>query len=166
MSLYNEWKSMAYDIPNDQMAVQFWNEYCDLEKGIYITVLEEGTGKVEGKINDLAKKFKVKTVDFVGFLDGINDSLVTNLDLDEITEETEVAVDVDFEKLYFNMLSAKADWLYTLDQWADILTEEKRKEIKKEYNISRTVVKEDKIGRNEPCPCGSGKKYKKCCGNE
>lgn len=23
---------------------------------------------------------------------------------------------------------------------------------------------EDKIGRNEPCPCGSGKKYKKCCG--
>lgn len=23
-----------------------------------------------------------------------------------------------------------------------------------------------KIGRNEPCPCGSGKKYKKCCGKE
>ena len=23
---------------------------------------------------------------------------------------------------------------------------------------------EQKIGRNEPCPCGSGKKYKKCCG--
>ena len=23
-----------------------------------------------------------------------------------------------------------------------------------------------KIGRNEPCPCGSGKKYKKCCGRE
>ena len=25
-------------------------------------------------------------------------------------------------------------------------------------------IKETKIGRNEPCPCGSGKKYKKCCG--
>jgi SEC-C motif len=23
-----------------------------------------------------------------------------------------------------------------------------------------------KIGRNDPCPCGSGKKYKKCCANE
>jgi SWIM/SEC-C metal-binding protein len=23
---------------------------------------------------------------------------------------------------------------------------------------------EKKVGRNEPCPCGSGKKYKKCCG--
>lgn len=27
-----------------------------------------------------------------------------------------------------------------------------------------TIVKDKKIGRNEPCPCGSGKKYKKCCG--
>ncbi len=26
------------------------------------------------------------------------------------------------------------------------------------------VVKSEKIGRNDPCPCGSGKKYKKCCG--
>ena len=26
------------------------------------------------------------------------------------------------------------------------------------------VRKSKKIGRNEPCPCGSGKKYKKCCG--
>ena len=26
------------------------------------------------------------------------------------------------------------------------------------------VVKKEKIGRNDPCPCGSGKKYKKCCG--
>ena len=31
-------------------------------------------------------------------------------------------------------------------------------------NPPKTVVKEKKVGRNEPCPCGSGKKYKKCCG--
>ena len=28
----------------------------------------------------------------------------------------------------------------------------------------KTIVKGKKIGRNDPCPCGSGKKYKKCCG--
>ena len=28
------------------------------------------------------------------------------------------------------------------------------------------VREEPKIGRNDPCPCGSGKKYKKCCGRE
>ena len=27
-----------------------------------------------------------------------------------------------------------------------------------------TPIQSDKIGRNDPCPCGSGKKYKKCCG--
>ena len=26
------------------------------------------------------------------------------------------------------------------------------------------VVRGEKVGRNDPCPCGSGKKYKKCCG--
>ena len=29
---------------------------------------------------------------------------------------------------------------------------------------SRTIKKGNKIGRNDPCPCGSGKKYKQCCG--
>lgn len=29
---------------------------------------------------------------------------------------------------------------------------------------SKPVIKGQKIGRNDPCPCGSGKKYKKCCG--
>ena len=44
------------------------------------------------------------------------------------------------------------------------LTEERRKELYKESRNSTTVVKGKKIGRNDPCPCGSGKKYKKCCG--
>ena len=30
-------------------------------------------------------------------------------------------------------------------------------------NPSETKVAEKKVGRNEPCPCGSGKKFKKCC---
>ena len=27
-----------------------------------------------------------------------------------------------------------------------------------------SIIKDKEPGRNEPCPCGSGKKYKKCCG--
>ncbi len=39
------------------------------------------------------------------------------------------------------------------------------KELKQEQQGKvETVVKEKEPGRNEPCPCGSGKKYKKCCG--
>ena len=31
-------------------------------------------------------------------------------------------------------------------------------------SVSATVVRKNKVGRNDPCPCGSGKKYKHCCG--
>ncbi|MEW5760915.1 MAG: SEC-C metal-binding domain-containing protein, partial [Candidatus Thermoplasmatota archaeon] len=37
----------------------------------------------------------------------------------------------------------------------DILNENKK--------VPNAYDKKHKIGRNEPCPCGSGKKYKKCC---
>ncbi|WP_353601173.1 SEC-C metal-binding domain-containing protein [Clostridium sp. KNHs214] len=38
------------------------------------------------------------------------------------------------------------------------------KRIKEKERESKTIRKEINIGRNDPCPCGSGKKYKKCCG--
>ena len=33
-----------------------------------------------------------------------------------------------------------------------------------EQRVKTIKLKKPKVGRNEPCPCGSGKKYKKCCG--
>jgi len=32
-----------------------------------------------------------------------------------------------------------------------------------EPQASKPIIKGPKVGRNDPCPCGSGKKYKKCC---
>ena len=102
-------------------------------------------------------------ITFVGFMDGINTSLTNQYEIEEIKEDTVITLDLDMEKLYFNMLEAKADWLYNLPQWESILTDEKIAEITKEYKKSKTIVKDDKVGRNDPCICGSGKKYKKCC---
>ena len=70
----------------------------------------------------------------------------------------------DKELLYKNMVEAKAEWLYTLEEWNPLITEERRAELYKEQKKSNTIVKEKKVGRNDPCPCGSGKKYKFCCG--
>ena len=54
---------------------------------------------------------------------------------------------------------------------AEIRQNIERKEVvkNKSTNDSDTTrkgrtVKKEKIGRNDPCPCGSGKKYKQCCG--
>ena len=100
----------------------------------------------------------------VGFLDGIDDSLKESNNLDEVTEDSEVTIDIDTEKLYMNMVQCNAQWLYTLPQWDAIYTKEKREELYKKEKSSHTIVKPPKVGRNDPCPCGSGKKYKKCCG--
>jgi len=35
-----------------------------------------------------------------------------------------------------------------------------------EQKVKQIRLEQPKVGRNEPCPCGSGKKYKKCCGKE
>ena len=109
-------------------------------------------------------KFEVREVIFMGFLDGINTSLKTANNLEEMTSESAIDLDIDFEALFFNMLKAEAEYLYTLEEWEDVLSTEARIEIVKEFKRSRTVVKEKEPGRNDPCPCGSGKKYKKCCG--
>ena len=46
-----------------------------------------------------------------------------------------------------------------------IFTKEKKEELYKEQKRSTTIVNDaPKIYPNDPCPCGSGKKYKKCCG--
>ena len=83
-----------------------------------------------------------------------------------IKSGSKIELDIDYEKLYFNMLDCKADWLYNLPQWEPILTPERRKEITMEFRSSKMYVKQQEPNRNDPCPCGSGKKYKKCCGKD
>ncbi|HOA42078.1 MAG TPA: SEC-C metal-binding domain-containing protein [Bacillota bacterium] len=61
------------------------------------------------------------------------------------------------------MLQAKADYLYTFEEWNSILSEEKRQESPRHTTDPRPLRRR-KPDRNDPCPCGSGKKYKKCCG--
>ncbi|MBE6053905.1 MAG: hypothetical protein E7212_08325 [Clostridium sartagoforme] len=164
MSLYKQWTDMVVEYVKVKGEQAFWNEYMEIEKSIYKEILSKHTENFTFTIKDLAEK-KNTTAEFImGFVDGINDSLKNQLDLEALTAEEEVTLEVDLEKLYFNMLDAKAEYLYNLPQWEGIFSPEKRKEIQKQYRDSAMIRNENKIGRNDPCPCGSGKKYKKCCG--
>ncbi|GAA0726208.1 SEC-C metal-binding domain-containing protein [Clostridium malenominatum] len=165
MSLYKQWTDMVVDYVKTKGEAAFWSEYSSIEKNIYTQVLAEHNNKIDGTIKDLSEKYNIPTIFFMGFLDGINDSLKTSLDLDTMDENSEIDLVIDFEKLYFNMLDAKADYLYELPQWEAIFSPEKRKEIRNQWKNTKTIVNANKIGRNDPCSCGSGKKYKKCCGN-
>ncbi|CDF58842.1 SEC-C metal-binding domain-containing protein [Thermobrachium celere] len=164
MSLYKKWEALADSKVNAPDYEEFWTDYLKKEQAIYKTILANKQSVVEGKLKDLANEYGVDELTFAAFVSGINTSLINPVDEDSLEEDTHLKLEIDFEKLYYNMLDAKANWLYELPEWDGILTVERRKEIRKEYNRSRIVVNENKVGRNEPCPCGSGKKYKKCCG--
>ncbi len=163
MTLINQWNEFATKQQESENAQQFWNDYFLKEKAMYEKILGRKT-PVSGTVEALAKKFGVDIVLMTGFIDGINDSLKRPIKLEELKEDSSVTLSYDKEKLYYNMVAAKAPWLYELPQWENHLTEEKRKELFKAQKSSKTVVNEQSVGRNEPCPCGSGKKYKKCCG--
>ena len=166
MALLQDWQKIAYNEKADKGQLQrFWNNYFLLEKGIYEKLLTNQDEKVEGTVKELAENYQISIMEMTGFLDGINDSLVEANPIETMEEDTHVNLIFDKEKLYKNMVDAKADWLYELPQWDEIFDAEKKKELYLEQKKSGTIRREGKkIGRNDPCPCGSGKKYKQCCG--
>ncbi len=164
-TLLESWREEAYSNTADKGALQsLWTDYFEKEKNIYAQLLKTPDKEVKGTVKELAEKFGVEIKIMTGFLDGINDSLKKPNPIEEMDEDTKVSLEFDKELLYKNMVAAGADWLYGLPEWNDIFTEEKQKELYKEQKRSTTVVNETKIYPNDPCPCGSGKKYKKCCG--
>lgn len=165
MELLEQWRTTAYSQEADAKALNaLWQKYFELEKAVYEELLEDPKKEVKGTVKELAERYNMELLQMVGFLDGINDSLVKPNPIETMKEDTEVSLKFDTEKLYKNMVAAKADWLYNLPQWDKIYDEAKRKELYMEQKKSGTIVKGHKVGRNDPCPCGSGKKYKYCCG--
>ena len=145
-------------IPCKQMAGILGDIEDENEDDIYIYKVNVNYDR------ELAEKYNIEVMTMVGFLDGIDESLKVQNPIEDLSEDTEVSLEFDKEKLYKNMVDAKADWLYELPMWDEIFDAEKKKELYKEAKKANTVVKGKKIGRNDPCPCGSGKKYKFCCG--
>lgn len=165
MGLLQDWREEAYSQETDKKQLEkFWQDYFMQEKSIYEQLLADPDTVVTGTVAELAEKYGVSVKIMTGFLDGINDSLKEANPIEEMTEDTPVNLGFDKELLYKNMVDAKADWLYGLPAWNDIYSEEEQKKLYLEAKKMNTIVKPKKIGRNDPCPCGSGKKYKHCCG--
>ncbi len=163
MSLYENWLRASYD-KDGRSIKSVWDEYVPKEQVIYEKILGEKLTEMTFKISELALDYGMSHEQIVGFVDGINDSLETPYKIDELEADSVVELKINFERLYKKMVEYKAEHLYTLPQWDGIFTPEKRKELFMEQKHSKTVVNTNKTGRNEPCPCGSGKKFKKCCG--
>lgn len=164
MALYKQWEELAQQERTQQEHDAFWSAYFDKETEAYKNILTGNDPHLVGTVHELAERYGMEDLEFAGFLDGINDSLTKELKLDKLKADSKVDVIIDFEKLYYNMHRAKAPWLYQLEAWDGVLSKEKREEIFKQFKMDSVYHSPKVPGRNDPCPCGSGKKYKKCCG--
>lgn len=163
MKLYEQWFRKAYT-NEGQINAKLWDDFMPKEQKIYEYILNDKVQKIEGSIKELSEKFDMPVEYIVGFIDGLNDTQNPHIDVENLEETSNVCINIDFEVLYKKMVEYKADHLYNLPQWKSIFTEEQLKVLYRNQKNSRTIVKGEKVGRNEPCPCGSGKKYKHCCG--
>lgn len=75
---------------------------------------------------------------------------------------------VDIEQVVYSYYSILDEHPPELEEWkhAALESEMDYRNSQKQSNMLQSVPvrNENKVGRNDPCPCGSGKKYKKCCG--
>ncbi|OQA26021.1 MAG: hypothetical protein BWY61_00811 [Firmicutes bacterium ADurb.Bin354] len=166
MALLDEWRKKAYDTQNysKDSLKRMWDDYFKEEKRVYAELLENPDEEVKGTVKELAEKYNLTVMYMTAFLDGIQESLKAPNPIETMEEDTEVSLAFDKEMLFKNMVDARADWLYKLPQWNAIFDADRQASLIREAREMGTVKKPKKIYPNDPCPCGSGKKYKKCCG--
>ena len=163
MSLINTWISTSYDAQGNSNS-SFWKSYMPREQKVYEDILENKIDSISSNVKDFGEKYNLEDYEVIGFLDGISGGLVDEIDVEELETDSNFEIEIDFIKLYKKMVEYKAKHLYTLEQWNSIIDEEEQRELYDAQKSSGTIVKEERVGRNEPCPCGSGRKYKHCCG--
>lgn len=165
MSYFSEWNDEIARLTESGENSDFIKDYYRLEQAAYHQILMDPQAKWEGSFRELQEKlgFGQDARIFAGFLEGVNTSLKHPLDLDSLNDESPIQLEINYETLLYNMHDAKANWLYDLEAWDNVFSPEKRAEIAKKFRLDHTAVS-NKVGRNDPCPCGSGKKYKQCCG--
>ena len=74
------------------------------------------------------------------------------------------ALDKNDPELEAKLFAALADSVETLRFYAAVGDEGNLLDLEEEVGVPQMPVRVEKIGRNDPCPCGSGAKFKKCCG--
>ncbi len=132
-----------------QMVDTLWKDHL-----LQMDHLKEGIGlRGYGQKNPLQEYKREGYNLFAGLIQAINQNTVGNLMRIQLLSEDELARMQEEQRL------AQERQL----EAAKRVENEAQEEVAKNQPVQR---EEEKIGRNAPCPCGSGKKYKKCCGSQ
>lgn len=110
----------------------------------YSVVKEEGKGLI---IEALSHHLSPKTFSLI----------------DDFLDQEYENVLIDMEQIFYSFYTIMGKKHPYMDSWKSDF-EEREKYYQKINQLHQPIRNESKVGRNDPCPCGSGKKYKKCCG--
>ena len=108
MSLYESWIKKAFT-QEGYSVEEIWAEYLPKEQKIYEYVIGEKVEKIEGKVSELAERFDMTAEMIVAFIDGLNASLETEFDMESLTADSDVCININFEKLFKLMVEYKAE---------------------------------------------------------
>ena len=90
MSLFGEWQKRLENQNKNPENQMFFENYLHKETEAYKKILGSGITSLTGKLADLAETYDMDNVTFMGFLDGINTSLDSKLDLESLTGESHI----------------------------------------------------------------------------
>ncbi|MCF0143928.1 MAG: hypothetical protein HUJ79_02280, partial [Firmicutes bacterium] len=82
-TLFEQWQELIENQTQETFQ-EFWEEYSGAETKIYSDILDHPAEKMTGKLGELAEKYEVRPVIFMGFLDGINESIIKQASKDNI----------------------------------------------------------------------------------
>ncbi len=104
-SLYEQWIKITSDFKNNN----FWDKFSHDEKEIYKQLLSIDESPILNTLQNFSEKFNVDILTMFGFVIGINDSLKTPNNIENIEKDTIITLDYDAERLYKNLKNAGYD---------------------------------------------------------
>lgn len=154
-------------------SIKYNKNKCSIELGLFLLTLSEDTIQqinkwiqefsVSFKKDNKLHNFSVFFDDATGLTVHIGNDIYSKAHsrlLTHCSDRKYLQQADNWFGLYFNPIKEKIEFVVMSDEkW--VYSEEKGERI-----VAKLKDKNIKIGRNEQCPCGSGKKYKKCCINK
>ena len=98
-SIYEQWLNKAFS--KDGRSVDaVWDVYLPAEQKVYEYILENKVTNLSGTVTELGERFNMSAEYVIAFVDGLNDILPKKYDVRKLDENSQINLDIDFEKLY------------------------------------------------------------------
>ena len=163
-----------YCILRNKSELKYTYDLKDLDEGIFNTIY----GWARGFWYGLSLRMSLWQSPYVTKKEAKNDPVVVSMEvfrgladdtfdtapmLKKLKKNTENIADEEWaSRLIVNLMDAIPVSLHTLQEFSRYMIDKKANELK----LSEEANSSNKVGRNEDCPCGSGKKSKNCCAVE